>query len=1030
MITRCRIELFGGLRLIQQAEVTTRFGTLKAGLLLAYLALSLPDAQPRERLVDLLWPDLDLDAGRNNLSTLLSLLRRQLEPRGTPAGAFLLTNRLTVGLNPETVQTDVGEFETLRQRAARAADLETRLGLLGQAADLARSELLPEAYEEWALRARERYREQWRQTLRLRATLLAEANRADQALEAVTQLLQQEAGDEETVRLQMRLLAEMGRAEAALESYHHLKRALKREFSGQPEAQTRALAEALSHSQEGNPQAGNPQISQITQIKSVDGENAIEGENATENEREGIGSQEGRAELSREERRGGDEELAAERELEGWLELPPALTRFFGREAECRDLVERLCDPHTRLITLLGPGGTGKTRLAVETTRRVATHFGGRVYFAPLADLGHPDLAPLALQNVLHLPAGKGDPLEAVVAALDGPSTLLVMDNLEHLLPVGETIAGKGDSLEPRGVQEVIRQLLARAPGLICLATSRQALGLEGEQEYPVPPLATPNVEGDPLEEWDACASVALYVDRARLAKPDFALTAYNAREVAAICRRLEGMPLAIEMAAAWIKTLPPARMLERLGRSLDVLVSRRRDLPPRHRSLRAACEWSYDLLTSEQQRLFACLCLFRGGWTLSAAEAVAGDAALWGMSELQNHSLIQLQMEANRESGQEPTGAEVCPLLAEPRFRMYEPLREFGLEMLEASGRRHEVAYLHAQWCVQLATEAYSRYRSPDEAAWIRALSRERDNLRAALEWCQQHDAGLGLKLAWLLIRYWEVCGGVQEGSQILDALLSHPVVDAEVETRARALPGAAALHLLQTNYVMAAAYYREAQGHFAALNDTKAQADALHGLGNIGYFEQRYEEAEERYKRSLELYETIGHERGIASANHSLGNLTMRLDRFDEARVYLERAVAIRRKLGDPLNVALTVGALAQLAFSEGRLDEALAASLEILPVFHERELQWAALICLGHIASIMQQQGQLQRAAILQAATHTLRIAFNHPVPPADQDRHDQRIQELRASLQESGFEALWREGLTFTLDQAVRFALEPA
>ncbi len=400
--------------------------------------------------------------------------------------------------------------------------------------------------------------------------------------------------------------------------------------------------------------------------------------------------------------------------------FPLQFTRFFGREAERARLSEMLCDPAIALVTLIGPGGAGKTRLALETARQVADGFSGSVCFAGLADLSDSALILVSLAAALRLPlSGESTPLAQVTAHLAAGESLLVLDNLEHL---GEEGAAQ------------IRALLAQTPGLTCFVTSRRRLDLEGERELFLRPLPIPDSSAGGSEAPAALVclpSVQLFVDRAQAVRPDFQITAHNAEAVAAICRTLEGMPLALELAAARIQTLTPAQMQEQLAARLDFLISRRRDLPSRHRSLRAALEWSTLLLTPEQTRFFVRLSVFRGGCTLESAAAVCEtDRALPLLEELRERSLLAA------EDPKEP-GLSM-------RFRMLESLREFGEEHLSPEECR-ALNRRHAEYFQELAGRMDALWDGPEQDRARAALEAEYDNLRAALTFYQADEAGGG---------------------------------------------------------------------------------------------------------------------------------------------------------------------------------------------------------------------------------------------------------------------------------------------
>jgi len=507
--------------------------------------------------------------------------------------------------------------------------------------------------------------------------------------------------------------------------------------------------------------------------------------------------------------------------------LPSQLTRFFGREEEIARLTELLTTGHrppttespssvvggsssvVRLVTLTGPGGTGKTRLAIEVAGRLAEAFGGAVWFVPLQDLTAPRLIPGAIVEGLGLPRSPGvELLQQAVNFLNGRDapSLLVLDNLEHLLAGARRKAEDGAA--------VVRALLERVPTLTCLVTSRRSLNLEGEREFPVRPLPVPEAEPQrhrdtedsqrafeprtthhaPLtpEQLMQFASVQLFLDRAQGVRPDFQVTPGNAARVAALCVRLEGIPLAIELAAARMQVISPTQMLSQLEGRFAFLVSRRRDVTERHRSLHAAIEWSYRLLPKELRRFFCRLSVFRGGWSLEAAEAVCEEPlALDYLAQLRECSLI-----LSEETPQEM------------RFRLLETLREYADEQLSKE-EREGACRRHATWFLGLAEEAHAPLFSENCSIWLDRLETEMENLRGALDWHQaQADSSPGLRLVVALHRYWDMRGYTQEGYERLKTMLRRGTDMTPDPLRARAFALVGHLAQRQGNYAEAAAW------------------------------------------------------------------------------------------------------------------------------------------------------------------------------------------------------------------------------
>jgi predicted ATPase/DNA-binding SARP family transcriptional activator len=1016
--TRCRIQLFGELGVVQGDRTISHFRTQKAASLLGYLALHLGQRLLRERLMDLFWPDMDVDSGRVNLSTTLSTLRRELEPPGVPAGSVLLADRQTVQLNSAAVSTDVAEFERLLRAAARAAEARERASLLERAVELYRGELLPGCYEEWALQEQMRFGERCADALEQLAAAREAIGDLGGALEATQRAVQADPLREAPYRRQMRLYAALERPAAARETYRELERFFRKELGVSPAAATRELAEQIRR---------DPGAFVVGR--------AVPAGKETE-ESAGAGPAMARPEPAGtlpSLRSGGypaPAPTAPPPPAAAAPALPLQLTRFFGRESELARLEELLApgarrasdsrescvgtqDAQThdaRLITLTGPGGAGKTRLAIEVARRVAPAFVGRAWFVDLTGLADASLIPSVVASALKLsPASGSDPMQRVVEALGGDPCLLLLDNFEHLIRDPSLGAGSDPSTVAGGGTAFVRLLLERVPGLTCLVTSRQPLHLGGEQEFPVPPLAVPARADVPARLLE-CGSVALYTDRARAAKPEFALTASNAEAVAALCRKLEGMPLAIEMAAAWAKTLPPARMVERLEHQLDLLVSRRRDLHPRQQSLRATIQWSYDLLSRKLQACFARLSVFRGGWTLEAAEAVcsAEPDVLSLLAELQDQSLIL------EEEGEE-----------EPRYRMLEPLREFAAEKLAEQGETGAVREGHAAYFLALVEETRPA-RAPEYGRWLDRLQREYENLRAARE-CFHEDEGGAERELWLaemLENLWMLRGHLRDGRAWLDQLLSR--VTQPDEARARALDLAGRLASRDSDFAIAQRRWEERLAIMRALGNKAGIGVALMHLGEVAYHgREDPDTVRALWEESLAIMREVGDKQDIASCLVNLGALADDHGDTAQARRLWEECRALDQEMGVTGGHVLWL--LGVLARKEGNHAEARRLWRQHLIERQEFDPVRCVYV-LGEIASFAVADGKLERGARLWGAAIALREALDPSLPSIVREKYERDVSLLRATLGDEAVAAAFAEGSVLTMDEAVEYALE--
>ena len=635
------------------------------------------------------------------------------------------------------------------------------------------------------------------------------------------------------------------------------------------------------------------------------------------------------------------------------LGFPGQFTRFFGRTAERARLLEKLADPEVRLVTLLGPGGAGKTRLALETARRAAESFDGLVCFVPLADTGDSALIASTIATALRMPlAGDRSPLDQVASHLAPARSLLVLDNLEHL--------GEGAAPE-------IRALLDKAPLLTCLVTSRQTLNLEGEQEVLLSPLPVPASEMLPASEAESLdlplhltsfPSVQLFVDRAQAVRPDFQITRHNAEAVAAVCRSLEGLPLALELAAARIQTLTPGQMQQQLEARLDFLTSRRRDLPARHQSLRAALEWSAHLLTPEQTVFFTRLSIFRGGWSSEAAAAVCRvPNPLELLEQLCERSLISAL--------ETPLGM---------RFRMLESMREFGAEQLTPD-EQQALARRHAHYFQHLAARMDALWSSPQQNQAQETLDAEQDNLRAALTFCrtEQLDTGgdksdwngseVGLRLAAKLGNYWTVRGLLREGIDWLEGALAGRGSEA---ARAGALAAAGWLVAGLGEYPRAEALLSEAIDLSRDVGDPAALALALRMRGVAGIWHNNYPLAACDLEEALTLSREIGDEVMTAIILNSLGVLTYQWqgDKIG-ARALYEEALALFLKGGDQQRASYCLHNLGCIAHEFADYERAGALLRQSLTISDSLGDLWHRAYCLRSLGEVLREEGDLPGA-----------------------------------------------------------------
>ena len=681
--------------------------------------------------------------------------------------------------------------------------------------------------------------------------------------------------------------------------------------------------------------------------------------------------------------------------------LPPPLSSFVGREEELA-AVERLLD-HTRLLTLTGPGGSGKTRLALRAAADLLPRYEDGAFFVDLSPVTDPDLVPAAAAKVLGVPEAAGRPvLEEVKDHLRNRELLLVADNFEQVTEAGP----------------VIEELLLCAPGLRTMVTSRVVLSLQGEQEYPVPPLQVPDAGGLPgdLATLGAVEAVRLFVERAVAASPRFALTGENAPAVAEICARLDGLPLAIELAATRTKVLTPDQILSRLKQSLSLLTSGARSLPERQRTLRGAIAWSYDLLDPVEQRLFARLSVFTGGWTLESAEAVCDPGELGldildGLASLVDKSLIRRVEPPGRPS----------------RFSMLETIREFGLERLEASGDLEPVRRRHAEHFLSLAEEAEPHLTAADQGEWLDRCDTEHANIRAALRWAvDRGDADRAQTAAGALWRFWQQRGHLAEGLRWLEEVLAMPSGQGRTAARAKALAGAGGV-AWWTDRGASRAVYEEALAIERELGDPTRLAEALYNQAFAVADEHDLESAARLLEESLALFRQVGDEPGVA------GVLTMQVvpdamaGAWDRVVARVEEVVAIWRRLGERLNLAFGLIWLAFAYGRAGRRADARATALEALELFREADNPTGTALAFLDLAFLLTWEGRHADAIRMAGVSESVRgRAGGGPMPGFGSMLEGDPAADARAHLTEEAAEQAWQEGRAMTVAEAATLA----
>jgi predicted ATPase/DNA-binding SARP family transcriptional activator len=913
-----------------------------------YLLIHRQRPTPRNLLAYTFWPDDAEAEARLNLRRHLHRLT-QLLPAASPDRPWLLSDRSTLQWNPSAdVWLDVAEFERLSGDPA---------GLV-EAIDLYGGELMEGVYDDWVFIERERLRELHLQDLHLLVGQSEAALDYRQATLYAQRLLRYDPLREETYRTLMRLHAHSGDRAGVVRYFNACVTVLQRELNVEPSLETRQAYEA--HLATEAPSAGQ----------------AVPASRAGPPLRHNLPSQ--------------------------W-------TSFIGRTRELEAVRGLLAK--SRLLTLTGIGGVGKTRLALALANATLKDFADGTWWVDLAPLADPSLLGQAVASAMGLREQSTRPIaQALADAVHSKEVLIVLDSCEHLVAEGARL---------------VEDMLGEGAGLKFLATSTEALGVPGEVVWQVPPLSLPA----PVEPGEAPASevgpqssssVRLFADRAAAALPTFRLTPGNLPAVVRLCRALDGIPLALELAAARLKMLSVEQLVDRLDDRFRLLTGGSRTALPRHRTLRAVLDWSFGLLSETERALFRRLSLFVGGFTLESAETVCAgepvprEQVLQLLSELVDKSLVMV-------SRADPSRV---------RYGLLETVGHYARERLLESGEADRLRAVFQAFWVGLVEEAGERLlRGPDQEKWFWVIEQEYANLRGTLSYAEgAGDFVTQARMTGRLWPFWWTHGLVAEGRRWLESIL--PRRDGLPESlQADVLHAAGRLMVLQGDYQQAGAVLEENLAVCRRLGDLPAIADALSSLGVVASSLQEYDRADRIWTEALEVYETQGDRWGVARALNNLGDLSVYRGDYAGALERLLHSVDLFRELSSTLGESISLinlGRAALLLGDAGRAEGYFRESLGLKVALADKEgIAWN----LEGLAGVAGAAGETDRAARLFGAAQALRKSIGIPLPAPDQPMYERIVAQSRLAADPLRWESLWTEGAAMDTDQAVAYASAP-
>jgi predicted ATPase/DNA-binding SARP family transcriptional activator len=1010
------LSFLGAWKVLSPDGAAPHFKYDKVRGLLTYLAVESNRPHRREALMELFWPELPETAARNNLRQALASLKEALGDRQSDP-AYLLVSRASVQFNPEGSHfLDIDEFIRLTDAVSRHVHRRLEscrrcIQMMQQAVELYRGPFLNDFYlsdsidfEEWAVLKREWLHQQALALLGRLASSYERKGMYSLALQVTQRQLELDPWREEAFRQAMRLYTLSGDRDSALSLFEKCRRILSEEIGVDPEPETNALYSQILN--------GNSSSSQIS--------------------------------TSSRKQKSAEQLLALPAKRPH--NLPPVTAPFVNRETEMADIGNILEENVYRLITLTGPGGSGKTRLAIQAATEQIDSFTDGVFFVSLAPLQSTGMLPDAISSAIGLETDhKTSHQEKLLAYLKEKEILIVLDSFEHLLEGAEFLSS----------------ILRQAPEVTLLVSSQARLNLTTEYTYRLEGfLPPPDAAG--CEEISKNAAVQLFIQSAQKVQRSFKLTPENCAYVARICSVTAGLPLAIELAAAWVRALSCREIAEEIGEGIGFLKTNLLDIPERHRSLTAVFDYSWQMLASEEKVVMGGLSIFQGGFSRAAGEAVAGSAPAL-LAALVDKSLLR----------RNHTG----------RYEIHEMVRRYGLEKMASAGILKDVRRRHAAYFLALTEEAERYLVGSEQAEWLGRLREENDNIRFALNSSLEDGEGeTAGRIASAIWRFWQITGQISEGrawlERILENLESRPKVIANktmeaaapASLRAGVYKAAGVMAWLQGDYAQSKTYfetglrlykqegdragvatlygnlgtlaihrtdYQEAQTLLGKALDLRRElvdrwgiASCLNNLGALAGRQGDILKAQSCYQECLDIFHELGYQSGIAISLSNLGSSAGDLGDCDRAYQLHNESLAIRRQLGDKSGIANSLSDLGSVAYQQGKLGEACSCYVESLELLRELGDKEHILDCLEGIAEVASALEQVENAARLWGAAEALRDAMNAPISKGNLSSYTESVSMARSKLTPENWGDAWEQGRRLTLEQAIPMALKIA